>query len=339
MPKKTAYPKLRSHTRKGKNGAVWTSYYYDRRDEGVPDTPLGNDYQAALIQWKEITEGGPKIAGTLQEAFNAWREEVLPAYKSAETKKGYARSLKIIEPVFGPATWDQVTPKVITGYLKRRTAKTQGNREMALLSVIWAWAIKEELVFRPFPLLGVRGWKNKEQAREFNVTDALFAAVYSVAGQPLKDAMDLATATGLRLTDVRLCTMPSGAEGAGLLNISASKTGKRATFEVTSSTVLSALVTRRKKHKANHLFLLSSDAGRPVSARMLRDWWDDAREKAAILNPDMADELRAMYLRDMRKRASALAGNLDAASELLQHSSRAVTAKHYPTGGRLKPVR
>jgi len=46
-----------------------------------------------------------------------------------------------------------------------------------------------------------------------------------------------------------------------------------------------------------------------------------------------------VWLRDMRKRASLLTGDLDAASKLLQHSGTAVTAKHYPVGARLKPSR
>lgn len=337
MPKKSLYPRLRSHTRKGDGGQIWTSYYYDRRPDGEKDTPLGNDYAQALVKWRELHEGGPRIAGTLQEAFGRWRKEVLPGYASAETRKGYGRNLKTIEPVFGPATWDQITPKAITGYLAKRSAKTQGNREMQLLSVIWAWAVREELVFKPFPLLGNRGWKNKEQARTLQVSDAVFAAIYSKAGPMLRDAMDIATATGLRLTDIRSVLLPT----SGLLHIKASKTGKTAIFDVHSSSVLQRIATARASQKTTHLMLLNTPTGRPVSARMLREAFESARSSSAAdpTNAAIADDIRAMFLRDLRKRASALAGDIDAASKLLQHSSRAVTERHYPTGSRLKPVR
>ena len=77
-----------------------------------------------------------------------------------------------------------------------------------------------------------------------------------------------------------------------------------------------------------------------MTARMLRDRWDEAREKAAQAHPELADELRAMYLRDMRKRAADLAGSLQEASDLLQHSSTKVTSAHYRTkANRLRPVR
>jgi hypothetical protein len=77
--------------------------------------------------------------------------------------------------------------------------------------------------------------------------------------------------------------------------------------------------------------MLLTNGKRPVSARMLRDRWDEAREKAALAHPELADELRAMYLRDLRKYASDQCETVEEASKLLQHSSIAVTLKHYRT--------
>lgn len=50
-------------------------------------------------------------------------------------------------------------------------------------------------------------------------------------------------------------------------------------------------------------------------------------------------EVAGMYLRDMRKRAAQLSGSLEDASRLLQHSSTAVTRRHYRGGDRVRPVR
>lgn len=41
-----------------------------------------------------------------------------------------------------------------------------------------------------------------------------------------------------------------------------------------------------------------------VSKTMLRDRWDLARDKAAMAFPKLVMEIQAMYLRDMRKRAT-----------------------------------
>ena len=336
MPKRSAHPRLRTHVRRGANGQVWTSWSYDGRPDGVPDVSLGNDYTEALKRWDQLHHHKPKIAGTLQEAFERWTLEVLPNYPVAGTRKSYAQQLKQLTPVFGPATWDQVGMPELKGYLKKRTAKTQGNRELAVLSIVWNYARGEGLTKLSWPAAGMEKsrWKNKEQPRRVEVTDALFAAVYAQAGAPLSACMDLASATGLRLTDCRTLQMPPG----DILRVTASKTRKVAEFAVSESTVLTQLCTERRQNSAPHLMLLTH-GNRPVSARMLRDWWDEAREKAAKAHPELADEIRALYLRDMRKRAADLAGSLQEASELLQHSSTAVTRRHYTSKDKLRPVR
>lgn len=326
------YPRLRSHTRRRKSGKVVTYYVYDRRPEGLPDVALGRDYDEALKQWHELHERAPRIAGTLQEAFEGWEREVLPGYESKVTRRNYAQNLKQLKPAFGCATWAGVEFADLTAYLKKRTAKTQANRELSLLQVIWNWARGERLTLLPWPAAGLErsGWKNKEQAREFEVTDELFAAVYAEGDQILRDCMDLASATGMRLTDCRTIVMPRG----DILHLKANKTGKRAAFDISLSAVLPELVARRRAVGADHLMLLSGQDGRAVTSTMLRDRYELARERAALKaeqagDQAFADTIRSMYLRDMRKRAADLAESDNQAAELLQHGNVATTRKHY----------
>ena len=329
------HPRLRSHTRKRQSGRVVTYYVYDMRGTGRPDVALGSDYEAALRRWDELHNRAPRVAGTLQEAFDRWSADVLPTYGNANTRRGYDMNLRRIAPVFGPATWGAVTLGVMKQYLAKRSGKTQANREMALLSVVWNWARCEGLTELPFPAARMGRWKNKENARRFEVTDDLFAAVYAHADQILRDAMDIASATGLRLTDVRTVPLPAG----GVLRVQANKTGKAAAFDIAASPVLSAIVARRREYKAAHLKLLSTPT-REVTADMLRNRWDDARAKAAAERPDIAEQVRAMYLRDMRKRAADLADSDSAAADLLQHDDVRLTRRHYrTTAANLKPVR
>lgn len=80
--------------------------------------------------------------------------------------------------------------------------------------------------------------------------------------------------------------------------------------------------------------------GVPVSYRRLRDRFEEARAEAAKAFPALADGIKGMILRDMRKRAADLAEDDGHASKLLQHSSESVTRKHYRTkGAKLKAVR
>lgn len=341
-----AYPNLRSHSRKRKNGKVVTYYFFDRRASGEKDIPLGRDYDQAIKKWKEVHHDAPRVAGTIEQAFQAWEKDVqsgLPSYSNKETQRGYRNQLARFRPLFGPVTWESVSFSHLVMYLERRSAKTQGNREMALFSIIWNFARKKGLTDLPWPAAGMERsrWKNAEQAREFQVTDDLFNAVYYAGDQVLQDCMDLASATGMRLNDTVTVLLPAG----DLLRMKAHKTGKKADFDIALSQVLPELVRRRRALKADHLMLLSTPTGRPVTLRMLRDRYDEARRVAAH-NADcageheLAAEIRSMILRDMRKRASDLSESDEAASQLLQHTSVHLTKKHYrSTVVKLKPVR
>jgi hypothetical protein len=322
------YPRLRSHVRRGKNGKTRTYYFYDMRHEGKPDVPLGRDYDEALKQWDQIHNRKPRILGTLEEAFERFEREVIPTL-SAGNAKNYRAHLKVIRGPMGRATWASIDQPALWAYYDSRSNKGQAKKEIRALSFIWNKALRWGLTRLPNP---ARGMQMEGYApRRFEVSDALFAAVYSCADSVLRDTMDLATATGMRLTDARRVLMPSG----GSLRLTASKTGKLAEFDVSSSPVLTRMVEHRRSIKADHLMLLTTPTGKPVSATMLRARWDEAREKAAKAHPELAAQIEAMYLRDMRKRAADLASDLEEASRLLQHSSTKVTADHY----RNKPVK
>lgn len=345
MPKVTKHPRLRRHVRKGRDKQVYTYYYYDMRPEGKPDIFLSKDYAEALAKWDELYHHKPRTIGRLREAFERWRDKILPAYQNAETRTAYAKQLRRLDAVLGGMTWDDVTLPILREYLDRRFVKqaegdnsppklaaTQGNREMSLLSIVWGKARLWGMTKLPWPAAGVKNWKNKENEREFQVTDELFAAVYAEADALLRDCMDIASATGMRLTDVRTVRLPVN----GKLTFNANKTSKGGVFDVAASPVLSAIVDRREALNAHCVMLLCTHTGRKVSENMLSDRWDAARERAADKaakggNAEFADLIRAMFLRDMRSRAADLATDVQEASKLLQHSSLSVTKKHYRT--------
>ena len=334
--KKSKYPRFRSLTRKGRSGQVWVYYRYDMRPEGKPDIQLGTAYTAAIEQWHKLYNHLPLTLGRVQEAVDRWRERELPKYDNAETRKSYEKQLKNVEGAFGQMAWHEVTLPVLRQYLDARSAKVQGNRELAVLSIVWGKARLWGMTELQWPAAGVKGWKNEEQARQVEVTDELFEVIYAQADRVLRDSMDIATATGMRITDVRTIRLPV----EGVLRFKPSKTGKWAEFQVGESPTLTALLERRLSMKAHSVMLLASETGRQVSERMLVDRWDDARTKAADANPALKDAILALYNRDMRKRAADLAGDLGEASKLLQHSSTKLTETHYRTKPeKLKAVR
>lgn len=344
MPKVTKYPRLRTLVRKGANGQRWVYYYYDMRPDGKPDVSLGKDYQAALIRWDELHNKKPQAKGRILEAILRWREEVLPTYENAETRRGYTRQLVKVEAWCGQMAWHEMTLPLMREYLKRRSGKTQANRELAVLSIVWNFARLGGLTALPYPAAGMQrsGWRNPEKAREVEVTDAMFDAVHAAGDQVLRDAMDVASATGLRVGDVLAVALPPG----DVLRVRAGKTGKRAEFDVSTSPVLAEVVGRRRANKkAMHLKLLATATGREVSYRMLHDRFVDARAAAAAAarkadEGQLAQAIEAMILRDCRKYAADKAATLEDAARLLQHSDQGTTRRHYRTKAEtLKPVR
>jgi integrase len=340
MPKQSKYPKLRTYVKRGRGGQVWISWAYDMRGTGQPDVPLGTDHADVLRRWAEIHLDAPRIAGTLEEAFRGWeargvvmRPDGRP--RSKETISGYLKCLRAIRQPFGGALWAEVTLPALRRYIDARSAKGRAKQEMQVLSVIWGWARLEGMTTLPFPAAGMQrsGWKGPTNAREVQVTDEAFAGLYRHADQTLRDALDIATATGLRVTDVLGLRLSDVRDGE--LVVQASKTWKRADFALTPGQVLLPLIERRKAMRGpEHVFLLAAGR-RPVSYRMLADRFSKARAAAAIECPECA----GLILRDMRKRAAQSAGSLQEASDLLQHSSTSVTRKHYRPGQKLRPVR
>lgn len=335
MPKTSKHPKLRKSVKHGKAGQVWVSWWYDNRGTGKPDVPLGTDYATALQRWAELHLDAPRIAGTIEEAFRAWERDALPAYANAETRRGYAKALRAMRDVFGSARWEDVTLPVLARYVRERSAKTAARHEMQLLSVIWGWARLQGLTALPFPGAGMQRsrWKGEAGKRQVDVSDAAFAALHKHADQCLKDALDIATATGLRVLDV-LALRLSDVRGDELVS-TAGKTGKRGEFDLRASAVLTPIIERRRAMRGvEHVFLLAAGR-RPVTYRMLAARFEKARAAAAKDVPECA----ALWLRDMRKRAGQLAPDLASASKLLQHSSLSVTQQHYRQGDKLTPVR
>lgn len=351
MPKITNHPRLRTLVRKGASGQRWVYYYFDMRSEGKPDIPLGKDHAQALAQWDALYNRKPRSRGRLQEGIDLWREKVLVGspqnpspYTNADTRRDYTRHLKRIELWCGEMAWHEMTLPLLMQYLRARKGKTQANRELSVLQLVWNHARMHGLTQLPWPAAGLKGtaWKNPETPREAEVTDEVFEAIYAAGDQLLRDAMDLASATSMRIKDVRSIPLPP----SDVLRLKASKTGKKVDFDINLSQVLPDLIARRRANKrALHLKLLSTSTGREVSYAMLNGRFAKAREAAAVKaeearNSDLAAAIRSMIQRDCRKYAADKADSIEDAQKLLQHSSPAITLRHYRTKAeRVRPVR
>lgn len=190
--------------------------------------------------------------------------------------------------------------------------------------------------------------KNKEVPRDFYANDAVWKAVYAKAVDELKVAMDLAYLTGQRPAEVLVMRRDDIEDNA--LGVKQKKTHKklRIMLEVDGvESSLGALIRKILARNASHgpPYLLLTDNGKRVTASMLRDRRDDAREEAvkeAVSAGDqvLAGRISQFQFRDIRPKAASEITDVDHASLLLGHTKSDITERVYRRIGALaKPTK
>ncbi|EJM92488.1 tyrosine-type recombinase/integrase [Pseudomonas sp. GM67] len=218
----------------------------------------------------------------------------------------------------------------------------RANREIALLSTIFTFAREWGLTEKANPCARLR--RNKETPRDFYAGQIVWDAVYTEAPPELKDAMDLAYLTGQRPADVLKASTADLHNG--LLLVGQGKTEKRLRIRLHDgtnasnlSTFLDALLERKALAGIRSSSLITNQSA------MLRNRWDEAREKAAtktIADGDstLSAVIRQFQFRDIRPKAASEIDDIGHASRLLGHSTQEMTKKVYRrTGEIVKPTK
>lgn len=337
-------PRMIRRTRKRKSGAVWTSYYYNGRDAdgNRKEIPLGSNLDAAKVEWARLERREPPKPNHLLGAlFDKYEKKIIPT-KSIRTQSDNLKELKQLRKAFENAPLESITPQVVAQYRDARTAKIRANREIALLSHMFTIAREWGLTNNANPCSGVR--RNKEKPRDYYAGDIVWNAVYAEAVQELKDAMNLAYLTGQRPADILkvattdlnngFVTVRQG-KGGKLLRIRLDDAGEQSAL----SLFLDDLQERRSLNGIKTSTLITNTFGLRMSQQMLRNRWDEAREKAAIkagANGDqaLAVQIRQFQFKDIRPKAASEI-ELSHASRLLGHSTEEITKKVYRRVGEI----
>lgn len=332
-----------------KSGKIWTGYYYNGRDANGKrkEIPLGGDLDQAKVEWARLERRAPPKPNHLLGAlFDRYVKEIIPT-KGLRTQSDNMKELKQLRKAFEKAPIDSITPQIVAQYRDARTAKVRANREIALLSHIFTIAREWGLTSNANPCFGVR--RNKEKPRDYYAGEIVWNAVYTEAVQELKDAMDLAYLTGQRPADVlKVATTDLS---AGFLMVKQGKTEKKLRLQLEEAGVQSALSAfindlqeRRALSGIKTSRLITNTSGLRMSQQMLRNRWDEAREKAAIkagANGDsaLAILIRQFQFKDIRPKAASEI-ELAHASRLLGHSTEDMTKKVYRRVGEIvKPTK
>jgi integrase len=211
--------------------------------------------------------------------------------------------------------------------MRGKTAKISANREFALLSHVFSYAIRWGSI-KLNPCTGVK--KFSENKRSRNVTDEEFLAVMTAATYPIKHAMNLTYMMGLRPTEV-LKLKRSNIRDEGLY-VDITKTKKGAKGKIVEwSEPLKKLVTElshMNKYKISHLdFLLCNRVGQPYTPDGFTTMWkrhmNKCVEKGLIKEPFQFRDIRHKSATDIEKMYSR-----EDARKLLGHTSQTTTARY-----------
>lgn len=329
-------------------------YYLDTGAKPRKEIPLGSDYVQAVKKWADLTTSKPPESAvvtfaTVKEAY--WRD-IIPG-KAPQTQidneKEIAWLLRFFDhPPVPPL--DLIEPTHITHYLTWRVTaarqaaekknevrakegrptipvpqkigQVRANREKALFSHIWNYARAHGYTKLPNPCTGIPGFK--EDGRDAYVGDQLMSKVMDHAGAPLRFALRLAHLTGQRPSDV--LRMSTTHISDGLLHIKQGKTKAklRIVIEGELKVLLDEIQTFKKGLKVHAMTLLVNEVGQPLTAAMLRNRFDDAREAAGI-------DKAIFQFRDLRAKAATEADDAAGtrtAQSLLGHTTEGMTADY-----------
>lgn len=309
---------LRVEWRKARGG-VGHSFYYNNQSGHLPamprtKLPLGSDRAAALRKWAELEGAPPPLdTQTVGYAWNEYAKHARGLLRVREsTRDDYSRCWKELSKAARTAVWDDLSVADLTQYLDRRSAKTRGNREMALLGILWNFALSRGLTKATNLVPNVQ--RNDEKPDDRYVTDDELTRLKAVAPPIVRDAIDLAYLTGQRPSDV-LGLRWEHIKGEELV-VTQGKRGALVAIAIVGE--LRALIDDIRSRKVRSAVWILAENGRHPTLRQLRARFNAAREKSGV---------DAFSLKHMRPKSAS--DTQAGATERLGHSTEAITKRVY----------
>lgn len=307
------------------------AYYYAPHGAGRSWIRLSDNKGEALAKWSELVSVPPMPGITLAELMNRYLVEVA-ARKAPATHAGNLQESKAILAVFGHMQPEDIRPVHVAQFmaLRGQAAPIRANREKALLSSMFAYAIRWGIV-ETNPCRDVKGFT--EKGRDRYITDDEFQAVHTLAGDKIGLMMDMAYLTAMRQGDLLALRLDQlDADG---FTLTQGKTGKKQRFPMVPAlraVVDAALRLHPSRNPRATLFF--SRTGEPYTSDGFKTLWNRIQQKWAAQGGERFTwhDIRAKALTDAKRRhgldAQALAG----------HASSAMT-DHYIKRREIEEVR
>ena len=244
---------------------------------------------------------------------------------SIASQKDYRKYSNNLLPVFGKMLPDNIKPEHIRKYMDKRGIKsqTQANREKAFLSRLFSWAYERGMV-KGNPCKGVRQFK--EIARDRYITDDEYNALYSIAPDMVKVAMEIAYLCSARQADVLTLTYAQLSNDG--IFIEQGKTGKKqikawtdrlkAAIELSKTLPLSSGIVS--------LYVIHQSKGSKYTRDGFNSRWQKAKEEAVKKFPYLDFNFTFHDLK--AKGISDLDGTLSEKQNISGHKTPSQTARY-----------
>jgi integrase len=302
-------------------------YYYQAAGEKIP---LGDDLNEARRKWAELESGqgrtllfpaiADKFTGALFKGF------------SASTQDHYKRALGNLSLAFSAFALEQIEPRHVKEYIRKRSKKGAAMFEKRVLSAVFNWARGEGHTSAPNPCRDIRF--SQAEKKLFQpakpkqaVPEAVFWATYERGDDVLKDAMDLAHLTGQRPSDLLKARRADIQDG--IWTVVQQKTGTTVRIKVEGELkdVLERILTRPRKVQS--VYIIADKRGQRVLYSALNRRHREARGESK------------WQFREIRAKTATDSNDLKSAQELLGHANEQTTATIYrrSKGGAVSPLK
>ncbi len=259
---------------------------------------------------------------TMAGLIDRYLREVSPT-KAQSTYKDHIKQAKYLRAAFGNLRPIQIKAQGVYAYLDARgkRSRVQANRELALLSHIFKYAIRWGAADRN-PCIGVERFK--EIPRDRYVEDWEYAAFREFAGPLIAAYMDFKFLTGLRKGDVLSLKIEHLKENG--IHAHISKTNKDIIIEWTDALREAVAAIRRlpRPSKVTGLYLFCTRHGRPYTVSGFSSIWQ--RKMRAAIDQGVIKERFTDH--DLRAKSGSDT-DLEHASTLLAHLDARTTKRHY----------
>lgn len=307
---KGRYPDLPPYMTARESGGV-TRFYYQRHGK---KRPLGDDKAEALRQWAILQAGN--IGSAFPAIADAYLEHLKPIVKPTSYRH-YSTALDALCLTFKKARLEQIEPKHVKQYIRRRSKKGAALFEKRVMSAMWNWAREEGLTTAPNPCAGIKFNQAERKAigslgkRDRYVSTAEFEEVLLRADPILQAAMEIAYYTGQRPGDVLKMTRADMRDGT--LLVVQEKTGAKVPISIKGR--LKAVLDRAlaRPRRIQSIYIIATEDGQRLTYNALNKRFVKARGDAN------------WQFRDIRAKTSTDMPDIRRAQQLLGHAKETTT--------------